>query len=51
VSELRWRIYQLKRQRWQLLNRGYGDPEVTPAAVDWLDGQIAEAEREETRTG
>ncbi|WP_138755776.1 hypothetical protein [Paenibacillus sinopodophylli] len=40
-SETRWRIYELMRMRWQLLNRpGNADPFVIPAAVDFLSSEI-----------
>jgi hypothetical protein len=45
LSELMKRIADLRAFRWRMMN-GKGDPEVLPAAIDWLDGAIAEHERD-----
>lgn len=43
--DLLWRKFELLRMRWRLTTgRVYSDPNVLPAALDWLDGQIAEME-------
>lgn len=43
--ELLWRKFELLRMRWRLTNGiVYSDPKVLPAALDWIDGQIAEME-------
>lgn len=37
-----WRRFELLRIRWNLTNgRIYCDPEVLPAALDWIDGELA----------
>lgn len=40
---LAWRRLELLRIRWKLIN-GLApcDPETLPAAVDWIDSQLAE---------
>lgn len=43
LLDLIWRKYELLRIRWRLITgRTYSDPEVLPAALDWIDGEIAE---------
>ncbi|SFE10918.1 hypothetical protein SAMN04487969_10198 [Paenibacillus algorifonticola] len=37
-----WRRYDLQRMRWRLINYPHlAEPDVLPAALDWLDGEIA----------
>lgn len=43
MRELMRRIAELKAIRWNMVN-GKADPEVFPAAIDWLDNTIAEHE-------
>ncbi|BCG57457.1 hypothetical protein [Paenibacillus sp. URB8-2] len=44
-ADTTWRRLELKRLKWQINNgRAKCNPEVTPAALDWLDGEIAELE-------
>lgn len=39
---LAWRRLELLRFRWQLLHgRVSCDPETLPAAIDWIDSQLA----------
>lgn len=45
LLELRWRKFELQRMRWRLVHRAHADPFVLPAALDWLDGEIAEMEK------
>lgn len=45
MRELMKRIGDLKAFRWRLVN-GKTDPDVLPAALDWLDSTIAEHERD-----
>ena len=44
-ADLRWHKHQLLRTRWQLLNRAEVDPHVLPAALDWIDGEVADIEK------
>ncbi|MCM3041686.1 hypothetical protein M3201_18490 [Paenibacillus motobuensis] len=47
MDELIWRKFELMRLRWRLLNgRAQCDSEILPAALDWLNGQIASIEKE-----
>lgn len=41
MREIMRRIAELKVFRMEI-ERGCGDPDVRPAALDWLDGAIAE---------
>lgn len=46
-QDLLIRKFDLMRMRWQLLNgRAECDPETLPAALDWLNGEIAALEKE-----
>ncbi|WP_158081710.1 hypothetical protein [Paenibacillus selenitireducens] len=46
-EELQWRKLELKRLRWKLQSGLYQcDPEVLPAAVDWLNGEISRIDNE-----
>lgn len=39
---LAWRRLELFRLRWRLLNgRVSCDPELLPAAIDWIDSELA----------
>lgn len=47
MDDLQWRKLELKRLRWRLLNgRCQCDPDVLPAALDWLNGEIERIENE-----
>lgn len=36
-----WRRLELLRLRWRLVNgRVYCDPEILPAALDWIDSEL-----------
>jgi len=43
VREIMRRISELKAMRWVLVNNKM-DPELLPAAIDWIDMTIAEHE-------
>lgn len=43
--ELLWRKFELQRMRWRLVNKVEVDPFVLPAALDWLDGEVAQIEK------
>lgn len=43
--DLMWRKFELQRMRWRLVNRCDADPFVLPAALDWLDGEIADMKK------
>lgn len=45
MQEIMRRIADLKAMRWTLINTRT-DPEIFPAALDWLDMTIAEHERD-----
>ncbi|WP_157686451.1 hypothetical protein [Paenibacillus senegalimassiliensis] len=49
MNEAQLRKFDLMRRRWQLLNgRATCDPELLPAALSWLDGEIAALNVEKT---
>lgn len=44
-QELKWERYDLLRMRWRLINRAMVDPQVLPAALDWIDSEVARIEK------